>query len=57
MWKINELFIKLQLAAGKVFYASHNPANADGEFAKEVEFLLREGYRFIQEGEIWKFIK
>ena len=57
IWEINEAFLRQQLSAGKQVILSHNPATATGFFAKEVTYLEELGYRFVQEGWVWKAVK
>ena len=57
MWNINKEFLKQQEAAGKAFLLSHDPSQATGFFKREVEQLADMGYRFVQEGELWRGVK
>ncbi|MDF2891890.1 MAG: hypothetical protein K0R80_2257 [Clostridia bacterium] len=61
IFKINERFLEIQISSSREILLSHNPVNylGDGSFyAKELKFLIDNGYRFIKEGEIWRaFIK
>ncbi|WP_052702762.1 RHS repeat-associated core domain-containing protein [Paenibacillus beijingensis] len=57
IWNINKSFIKQQAKAGKSFILSHNPAEATGYFANEVNLLREMGYSFVRDGSIWKSIK
>ena len=57
MWKINESFLQQQIASNKSFILSHNPNTATGFFAQEVDFLIKNGFRFIQDGDFWRAIK
>ena len=50
MWKINEKFLEQQINAGKNFILSHNPADAEGYFANEVNYLIGRGYTFLAGG-------
>ena len=54
MWKINEAFLRQQVASGKQFTLSHNPYTASGAFKKEVSFLMKAGYTFTQDGSVWR---
>jgi len=56
-WQINEAFIDQQLAAGKQFMCSHDPAKAVGFFLDEVEYLEGVGYHFVRDGIYWKAVK
>ena len=57
MWNINEQFLQQQMAQSKSFVLTHNPYQATGYFAQEVDFLTRNGYNFVQNGSIWNAIK
>jgi hypothetical protein len=57
VWNINKEFLKQQEAAGKAFLLSHDPSQATGFFKREVEQLADMGYRFVQEGELWRGVK
>jgi len=57
IWNINEAFIRQQASAGKTFILSHDPAQATGYFAKEVNLLKDMGYSFIKEGSVWRALK
>ena len=57
MWKINENFLKQQIKQKKDIYLSHNPnewIDTDTYYGKELRFLKRKGYEFIEDGDIWK---
>lgn len=56
IWNINEQFLIQQLEQGKTFIFSHNPYNATGYFAQEVQFFLEKGYKFIKSGDVWKAV-
>jgi len=56
-WRINEAFLDQQIKAGKQILLSHDPAKATGFFLKEVEYLEDLGYRFVQQGWVWKAVK
>lgn len=57
MWNINEQFLQQQMVQGKSFVLTHNPYQATGYFAQEVDFLTRNGYKFVQNGSMWNAIK
>ena len=57
LWKINEAFLDQQIKAGKQIIMSHNPAKATGFFADEVAYLRSLGYKFVQDGWVWKAVK
>lgn len=57
IWKINEQFIFDQLAQNKKIILSHNPFSATGYYQKEIECLIKRGYCFLQDGDVWIAIK
>lgn len=57
MWAINEQFLRQQHARGNTFILSHNPHTATGFFAQEVQWLKNQGFRFVQEGNIWRAVR
>ncbi len=60
IWKINEKFLDIQTSSGREIYLSHNPADyiGDGTFyAREIQYLTDNGYRFVKEGDIWHAIR
>lgn len=57
MWNINEQFLQQQMVQGKSFVLTHNPYQATSYFAQEVDFLTRNGYKFVQNGSMWNAIK
>lgn len=57
MWQINKAFLEQQIKQGKTIYLSHDPNKADGYFKKEVQYLKKQGYSFIPEGDMWKAVK
>lgn len=60
MWKINEKFLDIQMSSGREIYLSHNPEDYIGDgtfFARELQYLMENGYRFIDEGEIWHAVR
>ena len=60
IWKINEKFLDIQTSSGREIYLSHNPVDyiGDGSFySKEIQYLLDNGYAFIEEGGIWHAVR
>ncbi|NLP41265.1 MAG: hypothetical protein GX348_03565 [Veillonellaceae bacterium] len=57
MWLINRSFLQQQIANGKNIILTQNPTSATGYFAKEVNYLSELGYKFVQEGTVWRAIK
>jgi len=57
LWKINESFLNQQLRAGKEVILSHDPSKATGFFLREVDYLKDLGYRFVQDGWVWRAVK
>ncbi len=57
MWGINEKFLQQQMQQGKKFFLSHNPFEATGAFAKEVDFLTKNGYTFEEAIDGWAAVK
>jgi RHS repeat-associated protein len=57
IWNINKEFLKQQDQAGKAFVLSHEPSQATGYFKQEVEQLGEMGYRFVQDGALWRGVK
>ena len=60
IWKINEKFLDIQTSSGREIYLSHNPEDYVGKgqfYSKELQYLLDNGYRFIDEGGIWHAIR
>ena len=59
MWKVNEKFLDIQIASGRDIYLSHNPNDYRTKisfFSKEISYLESHGFRFAQEGDIWRAI-
>ena len=54
IWNINKSFLQQQANAGKNFMLSHDPAQATGYYAKEVNSLKEMGYNFVKDGSIWR---
>jgi len=42
---------------GKNFVLTHNPFGATGTFLQEVNFLLNNGFSFVQNGQFWNAIR
>lgn len=57
MWNINQQFLEQQMSQGKSFILSHNPYTANGYYGNEAQWLTNNGYRFVQEGNIWRAIR
>ena len=57
MWKINEQFLEQQFKQGKSFVLTHNPLEATGYYAKEIEWLRKKGFDFVKDGSAWRAIK
>ena len=60
IWKINERFLDIQTSSGREIYLSHDPAKyigGDSYYAKEIQYLIDNGYRFWKEGDIWHAIR
>ncbi len=57
IWSINETFIQQQANANKTLILSHDPTQATGYYANEVNLLKGMGYSFIQEGSVWRAFK
>ncbi|MCI9127977.1 MAG: hypothetical protein HFG28_12520 [Eubacterium sp.] len=60
IWKVNERFLDIQTSSGREIYLSHNPVKYIGDgsyYSQEIQYLIDNGYRFIQEGDIWHAIR
>ncbi|SDO99306.1 LXG domain of WXG superfamily protein [Streptococcus equinus] len=59
IWKINEKFLDIQTSSGREIYLSHNPEGDWGRsfYAKELKYLVDNGYHFVQEGNLWHAIR
>ena len=59
IWKINEKFLDIQTSSGREIYLSHDPNGAWGTsfYAKELKYLVNNGYHFVQEGNLWHAIR
>ncbi|MBT8372988.1 MAG: hypothetical protein KJO34_18635, partial [Deltaproteobacteria bacterium] len=57
IWRINESFLDQQIKAGKEIILSHNPANASRFYLREVQYLEDLGYKFVQDGWVWRAAK
>ena len=59
IWKINEKFLDIQTSSGREIYLSHDPNGAWGTsfYAKELKYLVDNGYHFVQEGNLWHAIR
>jgi len=57
IWRINESFLDQQLKAGKQIILSHDPATASRFYLREVQYLEDLGYKFVQDGWVWRAVK
>ena len=60
IWKINERFLDIQTSSGREIYLSHDPNDYLGKgdfFSRELQYLLDNGYHFVNEGGIWHAIR
>ena len=60
IWKINEKFLDIQTSSGREIYLSHNPEDFIGKgqfYSKELQYLIDNGYHFVEEGGIWHAIR
>ena len=60
IWKINEKFLDIETSSGREIYLSHNPdafRNTTTFYAREIQYLEKNGYHFIKEGDIWHAIR
>lgn len=60
IWKINQKFLDIETSSGREIYLSHNPEDyiGDGTFySKEIQYLIDNGYKFVNEGDIWHAIR
>lgn len=60
MWKINERFLDIQTSSGREIYLSHAPKdfiNGTSFYARELKYLVDNGYDFILEGDIWHAVR
>lgn len=60
IWKINERFLDIQNSSGREIYLSHDPTKYIGGnsyYAKEIQYLIDNGYRFVEEGDIWHAVR
>lgn len=60
IWKINRKFLDIQIGSGRKIYLSHIPnyyIKEDSFYARELKYLLEHGYRFIDEGGIWRAVQ
>ena len=60
IWKINQKFLDIQTSSGREIYLSHNPADyiGDGSFySREIQYLIDNGYKFVDEGGIWHAVR
>ena len=60
IWKINEKFLDIQTSSGREIYLSHNPEDYLGKgqfYSRELQYLLDNGYKFVDEGRIWHAVR
>ena len=60
IWKINEKFLDIQTSSGRDIYLSHNPSDYMGGesfYSKEINYLMENGYDFVQEGSVWRAVR
>lgn len=60
LWKINEKFLDIQTSSGREIYLSHNPEDYLGKeqfYSRELQYLLDNGYKFVDEGGIWHAVR
>lgn len=60
IWKINKNFLDVETSSGREIYLSHNPdafRNTTTFYAREIQYLEKNGYHFIKEGDIWHAIR
>lgn len=60
IWKVNEKFLDIQTSSGREIYLSHNPEDYLGKgqfYSRELQYLLDNGYKFVDEGEIWHAVR
>ena len=60
IWKINEKFLDIQTSSGREIYLSHNPEDYLGKgqfYSRELQYLLDNGYKFVDEGGIWHAVR
>ena len=60
IWKINEKFLDIQTSSGREIYLSHNPEDYLGKgqfYSRDLQYLLDNGYKFVDEGGIWYAVR
>ena len=60
IWKINEKFLDIQTSSRREIYLSHNPEDYLGKgqfYSRELQYLLDNGYKFVDEGGIWHAVR
>jgi RHS repeat-associated protein len=56
IFRINERFLEIQTSSGRDILLSHNPLEylgGEGFYSRELNFLIKNGYKFKKVGEIW----
>ncbi|HYF95430.1 MAG TPA: hypothetical protein VD969_24730 [Symbiobacteriaceae bacterium] len=56
-WTVNQAFLQQQMSQGKTFVLTSDPATAIGAFLNEVNWLIGQGYQFINSGPFWTAVK
>jgi len=57
IWQVNKTFLQQQIKAGKEVVLSHDPLKATGFYKREVNYLNQLGYKFVQDGWVWKAVR
>ena len=60
IWKINEKFPDIQTSSRREIYLLHNPEDYLGKgqfYSRELQYLLDNGYKFVDEGGIWHAVR
>lgn len=61
IWKINEKFLDIETSSGREIYLSHDPTDYIDDnssfYSKELNYLSKNGYKFVREGNIWHAIR
>ncbi|MGT2950289.1 hypothetical protein BU202_01925 [Streptococcus cuniculi] len=59
IWKINEKFLDIQTSSGREIYLSHDPNIDWGQsfYAKELQYLVDNGFTFSKKGDLWRAVR
>ena len=57
MWRVNESFLDQQIRTGKEIILSHDPVKATGFYQREIGYLNELGYKFVQDGWVWRAVR